>query len=89
MSFFHPILDIKLRNIGDEVAFLKKINFYIHDFYEMVNPQKIHFRRIESSYTYDILLSGAEKKQYPISQSIAPNGVDRFKIKIANKLGDS
>lgn len=84
----YPVLDIKIRNIGDEVAFLKKINFYIHDYYEMVNPQEVHYQRIESSHTYDVLLSGMESKQYSISQSIEPNGVDRFKLKIASKLGE-
>ncbi|CAM5308225.1 hypothetical protein LSPH24S_01664 [Lysinibacillus sphaericus] len=84
----YPILDIKVRNIGDEVAFLKKINFNIHDYYEMVNPIEINYQRIESSYTYDVLLSGVENKKYSISQSIEPNGVDRFKIKIASELGE-
>ncbi|MFJ5767305.1 hypothetical protein ACIP9C_18275 [Lysinibacillus sp. NPDC093210] len=67
---------------------MKKINFIIHDYYEMVNPVEINYKRIESSYTYDVLLSGVENKQYSISQSIEPNGVDRFKIKIASELGE-
>ncbi len=83
-----PILDIKLRNIGDEVAFLKKVVFNIHDFYEMINPHAINFKRIESSYTYDMLLSGLETKNYTISQSVEPNKVDRFRLKIANDFGD-
>ncbi|WP_433749160.1 hypothetical protein [Paenibacillus amylolyticus] len=83
-----PILDVKLRNIGDEVAFLKRVVFNIHDFYEMINPHAIYFDRIESSYTYDMLLSGLETKNYTISQSVGPNGVDRFRLRIANDLGD-
>ncbi|MGN7764177.1 hypothetical protein [Paenibacillus sp. 22594] len=83
-----PELDIKLRNIGAEVAFLKEISFNISEFYEMIDPQITQFSRVESSYTYDVLLSGLENKIHPISQEIPPNGVDRFKIKLANTLGD-
>lgn len=54
----------------------------------MENPYIINFNRVESSYTYDMLLSGLEGKSYSISQSISPNGVDRFKIKLANSFGD-
>lgn len=83
-----PVLDIKLRNTGDEVAFLKKINFNVTDYFEMINPQITNYNRVESSHTYDVLLSGSERKSYPISQSLSPNGVDRFKIILANTFGD-
>lgn len=33
------IVDIKLRNIGDQVAYIKEISFDILDYYNMINPQ--------------------------------------------------
>lgn len=41
------------------------------------------YNRIESSYTYDVLLSGNKNEVFEISQAIKPNDVDRFKVKIA------
>ncbi|MDF2545787.1 MAG: hypothetical protein K0R93_685 [Anaerosolibacter sp.] len=84
----YPVLDVKLRNAGDEVAFLKKVSFNISDYFEMINPQITHFERIEATHTYDILLSGLDNKVYSLSQSILPNGVDRFRIRLANTFGD-
>ncbi|MEK4820259.1 hypothetical protein [Priestia sp. FSL R5-0680] len=54
----------------------------------MENPYIIRYSYVESSHTYDMLLSGLESKSYSISQSVSPNGVDRFKIKLANSYGD-
>lgn len=56
------IVDIKLRNIGDQVAYIKEISFDILDYYNMINPQMTHYRLVESSHTYDVVL-GKEKQQ--------------------------
>lgn len=83
------IVDIKLRNIGDEVAFLKKVVFDIHDYYSMENPQITHYQLVESSCTYDLVLDDREQQVFNISQSIGTNEVDRFRIKIASSIAEA
>lgn len=85
----YPILDFKLRNIGDEIAFIKGLEFIIYDYYRMNNIYMEDYRRIESNHTYDVLLSGNKNEVFQISQAIKPNDVDRFKVKIASNNYDA
>lgn len=54
------IVDIKLRNVGDQVAFIKEISFDILDYYNMINLQMTHYRLVKSSNTYDVILGGGD-----------------------------
>lgn len=83
------IVDIKLRNIGDEVAFLKKVVFDIHDCYSMKNPQITHYQLVEPSCTYDLVLDDRKQQVFNISQSIGANEADRFQIKIASSIAEA
>lgn len=64
------IVDIKLRNIGDQVAYIKEISFDILDYYNMINPQMTHYRLVESSHTYDVVLGKEKQQVFNVSQSI-------------------
>lgn len=82
-------IDIKIRNTGDKVAFIKKIVFNVYDTFAMKNPQVTQYSLIKSTATYDIVLNGDEQQVFSLSQSIAANNVDRFKIKIASSIAET
>lgn len=81
-----PALDIKVRNLGDQVAFIKEIVFNIYDYYVMLNPQNISFNCVPPSYVYDVILDDEKVQNYKISQAIKANCVDRFQIKMASSI---
>ena len=82
-------VDIKLRNIGDQVAYIKEISFDILDYYNMVNPQMTNYQLVEPSHTYDVILGGEEQQVFKVSQSIGTNEVDRFQIKLASSIAEA
>jgi hypothetical protein len=80
-----PVLDLKLKNIGNEIAFLKIIEFHVDEILEIQIPA--FPRAIQSSWNYDVdlPLNGAPYvKPISISQAIEPNGIDRFTITVGN-----
>ncbi len=83
------IVDIKLRNIGDQVAYIKEISFNVLDYYNMVNPQITHYQLVQSSNTYDVILEEREQQIFKVSQSIGVNEVDRFQVKIASSIAEA
>ena len=82
-------IDIKLRNSGDRVAYLKKIEFNMHDIYAMINPQITKYQLVTPTATYDIILNGKKKQTFSLSQAVAANGVDRFRIKVASSIAET
>ncbi len=82
-------IDIKLRNPGDKVAYLKKIEFNMHDIYAMNNPQITNYKLIKPTATYDIVLNKEKKQIFPLSQAVSANGVDRFRIKVASSIAET
>lgn len=82
------IADIKLRNIGEQVAFLKKVSFDILDYYNMDNPQIVCYSLVESSNTYDIILDKDKRKVFNISHKICLNDVDRLFLKLSSSIAD-
>ena len=83
------IVDIKLRNIGDQVAYIKEISFDILDYYNMINPQMTHYQLVESSHTYDVVLGKEKQQVFNVSQSIGANEVDRFQVKLASSIAET
>jgi len=82
-------IDIKLRNSGDKVAYLKKIEFNMYDIYAMINPQITDYELIMPTAAYDIVLNEEGKQIFSLSQAVSPNGVDRFRIKVASSIADT
>ena len=83
------IVDIKLRNIGDQVAYIKEISFDILDYYNIINPQMTHYQLVESSHTYDVVLGKEKQQVFNVSQSIGANEVDRFQVKLASSIAET
>ena len=80
-----PQIDIKIRNIGGKVAFLKRVDFEIKRVW-ILQPV-FHPLAVPISWNYDIALP-TRKSSSPIpksiSQSVAPNEVDRFTFTLGN-----
>jgi hypothetical protein len=80
-----PILDLKVRNVGHNVAYLKRLELVVRKVWKL--QSNVHPSSVAASWTYDVMLPLAPSDR-PISvsasQMIAPNGVDRFKIRLGN-----
>jgi len=83
---FSIALDIKLRNIGDKIAFLNKLEVIMLDYYEMQTLGDYHYEE-ESSYEYDLLIDNRSLQTFEISQAIPANDVDRFRLALAAANG--
>ncbi len=76
-------IDIKLRNAGDRVAYITRIEFNVHDCHRIENRLKVHHALQMPTATYDIVLNDREYQAFPLSQEIKGNRADRFRIKVA------
>lgn len=79
------IIDFKLRNVGEQVAFLKKITFYVKEIEPLYEGS--HHANVPISANYDIILP-PKKTPYSvskeISQSIPAGGIDRFTFTVTS-----
>lgn len=82
-------IDLKLRNTGDTVAFLKEVTFHLYDAFPMKNPQFTHYKLVPSTATYDFVLNADPLQKFPISQSIPANDVDRFRFQVASSIAQT
>jgi len=86
-----PLLDIKLRNVGSEVVFLKRVQFNIIKTGRFVYPYIVSYCLEKVSWNYDVQFNAKHENisiAYEISQSISPNAVDRFTFTISQSGGD-
>lgn len=80
------VIDIKLRNIGEKVAFIKKAKFYVKNIWEL-SPLSEPLGPYEISYIYDVflpILTTPYNISTNLSQEIKSNEVDRFTISLGN-----
>lgn len=81
----YPIIDIKLRNLGENAGFVKQVDIYVHDCFKMDNPNLTVYSKIDASHTYNTLLDLKTKaKALKVSQSVPASSVDRFQIVLAS-----
>jgi hypothetical protein len=85
-----PVLDVKLRNIGNEVVFLKKAKFKILKVGKLRNPSIGNYQLIPVSWNYNVMFTEEPAKEvlHNISQALNPNSVDRFTFTIGQRGGD-
>lgn len=83
-----PKIDIKLRNLGTEVVFLKKGVLRVIDKGILRDSAIVDYLSVAVSWNYDILLGDEKQIEKPISHSIQPNAVDRFTFTLAHDGGD-
>lgn len=84
-----PIIDVKLRNKGKQIAFLKAINFNFTRIDVVEYDHRIKCAPIPPSWEYNVILENRFKiseriklVRLDLSQSIGPNKVDRFVITV-------
>jgi hypothetical protein len=83
-------IELKLRNIGDKVAFLKQANFEVKKVHEF-NHFFCHFSLAQVSSNYDVILPPDDfpyDKKIKLSQQIPPDGVDRFTFTIGTNSSE-
>ena len=86
-----PILDIKLRNVGKEVIFLKRAEFKIIRIGKLRNPMIARYKLVRVSWNYNVKFDTTKEGltiNYGISQYIKSNDIDRFTFTIAQDDGD-
>ncbi len=84
----YPYIEIKLRNVGDSVAFIKKVIFDIKDVGAFMKVRDDRPCAVPISWNYDIKLSSeAGEYSYEISQVVPPDDVDRFTFTLAHSAG--
>jgi len=80
-----PELDIKIRNTGEQSAFIKEIMIDVLGEATYEDCRRPRYALIEASATYDIDLVIAPRKN--ISHSIKPADVDRIKVRVGRSRG--
>lgn len=83
-----PVLDVKLRNSGDTIAFLHKLEVNMVEYFQMNNIHIEFYSPVEPSQNYDIVLTSDEVQTFDISQAIPGNDIDRFTVTLATTTGD-
>jgi hypothetical protein len=73
---FRRTLDVKLRNNGDEVVFVKRADFTVVQRWNIPDPG-VFPHAVPVSATYDADLASG-RASVALSQAVEPNGVDRF-----------
>lgn len=86
-----PILDLKFRNPGLEVAYIKALEFDVID--RDITVFNAQFYAGPTTWQYDILLEPRSNESIfsiPVSQIVPPNGTDRFQVVVgqASNYGD-
>jgi len=79
-------VELKLRNAGSEVAFVKEVSFYTVKHWQLLTDR--HHRAVDVSATYDIILSEkpgslATKK---VHHEVKPQETDRIRFKFHSKF---
>lgn len=80
-----PVIDVKVRNVGNKTAFLKRAGLEVIGSAEFEDCRRSLHSLVPSSWTYDMNIEKDPVIQ--ISHSLPPNGVDRFQIKVGRDGG--
>jgi hypothetical protein len=80
-----PKIDIKMRNIGDQVAFIKELKLNILGKATFEDCNQPLYSLAQVSAVYDLNIEGDLKMS--ISQEIKPNDVDRIILKVGRNIG--
>ena len=80
-----PVIDIKVRNVGSKIAFLKRAGLEILGDAKYEDCRQPKYNLVPSSWTYNLDIE--KSPIINISQSLPPNEVDRFQIKVGRERG--
>jgi hypothetical protein len=83
-----PKLDIKIRNTGDEPAFLKKACFEVTHVFVPIEFREISYQMQPVTWEYDVHFTEETGSiESAISQIVQPKGSDRFVFKLGQECG--
>lgn len=76
-------IEVKLRNTGDEVIFLKEVVFETGNHWEIITDK--HHSLVDVSATYDLDISKVigERKKIKVHHEIKPQETDRIQIRLS------
>jgi hypothetical protein len=80
-----PVVDLKMRNTCEEVAFVKEVEFRVLNSATFEDCRQPQYELVKESASYDIDIEEGSKKA--ISHAIKPADVDRIKFRIGRKKG--
>jgi hypothetical protein len=80
-----PEIDLKLRNTGDQVAYIKKLGIDVLGEATFEDCRQPSYSLTLASAEYDIDILGSRSKE--ISHSIKPADVDRIKVRVFRPTG--
>jgi hypothetical protein len=83
-----PVLDLKFRNVGRDVAYIKKVSIEVLE--KKVKPEESHFYAGPSTWEYNVLIDPrSDQRVYELatSQIVPSNGTERFSIVIGQQSG--
>jgi hypothetical protein len=91
VNFTKQEVDIKMRNSGEEVAFIKRVELVIKRKWVLTVDKGPSFMVRPSSKTYDITMDSERAAPYTIpvkvSHQIDPGGTDRFTLSLKHGPG--
>lgn len=82
-----PQLDIKIRNIGDRIAVLKRAEIHVIRTWVLLNPWRPRAVRISCNYNVILPFQYPNIEIISLSQAIDPNDVDRFTLTLGSDQG--
>lgn len=81
----NPILDIKLRNNGDEVAFVKRIEFKTVQHWNIFTDTHASLKLVSAAYDVSVSEAVTSRAHYKISHEIRPQETDRIQIRLSTE----
>ncbi|MHC6529486.1 HNH endonuclease signature motif containing protein [Vibrio proteolyticus] len=86
-EFYPTTMEIKLRNIGEDVAFLKEIVFETIGYWEIHTD--LHHSMVEVSATYDVQVSNQinSVKTIKVHNEVKPQETDRIQFRLRGNDG--
>ena len=81
----NALIDIKLRNVGRKVCFVKEANVKVLKVGRLKNPYQTNYVLIPITKNYDINFIGHKFINIKVSQAIQPDEVDRFSFTFIEK----
>lgn len=85
----NPILDLKLRNTGDEVAFVKRISFKTLQHWDVLTDIHPSLRPVSAIYDVNVSETSGSVVNHNISHELKPQETDRIQLRLSTKyFGD-
>jgi hypothetical protein len=88
-NYPNPILDLKLRNAGDEVAFVKAISFQTLRHWDIATDAYSKLKSVSATYDIEVSEATTSVACYNISHELKPQETDRIQVRLCTKyFGD-